>query len=148
MKKMKGPGLQIDERSTTITRKICTRLYLLTITVLWLDVCWRQFVMNQPLSAFSDLAALMAVKILLFIGAILYYGGVTVPKIRASAVALLYIACVLVGAAFTIYKYHLSSIGDILWRLVLVAAIAGLVVLLYVIAAYLGTKKTDREIED
>jgi len=50
---MKGPGLQIDERTVATTRKICTRLYLLTIFVLWLDVCWRAFVMDQPISEFS-----------------------------------------------------------------------------------------------
>ena len=143
---MKGPGLQIDERTVKTTRKICTRLYLLTIFALWLDVCWRQFVVNQPLSEFLDLAVLMTANIVLVIGAILYYGGVAVPQIRASAVAILYIVCVATGTMFTIYKYHLSSISEILWKLVLVAAIAGLIVILYVIAAYLGTKKTDRQI--
>jgi len=53
---MKGPRLQIDERNVTTTRKICTRLYLVTIGALWLDVFWRQFVLRQPLSEFGDLA--------------------------------------------------------------------------------------------
>ena len=143
---MKGPGLQIDERTVATTRKICTRLYLLTILALWLDVCWRHFVVNQPLSEFLDLAALMTPNIVLVIGAILYCGGVTVPKIRASAVGVLYIVCVATGTIFMTYKYHLSSISEILWKLVLVSAIAGLIVILYVIAAYLGTKRTDRQI--
>ena len=143
---MKGPGLQIDERNVATTRKICTRLYLLTIAALWLDVCWRQFIMNQPLEEFLDLAALMTANVVLFIGAILYYGGVTVPRIRASAVAVFYFVCVAAGTAFTIYRYHLSSASEILWKLILVAAIAGLVVVLYVVAAYVGTRKTEREI--
>ncbi|MBZ5499261.1 MAG: hypothetical protein LAP85_22920 [Acidobacteriia bacterium] len=143
---MKGPGLRVDERNLAITRKICTGLYLLTIAALWLDVCWRQFVLNQPLSQFLDLAALMTINVLLVLGAILYYGGVTVPKMSASAVAVLYLVCVAVGTAFTVYKYHLSSADEILWRLVLVAAITGLVVVLYVIAAYIGNRKTEREI--
>ena len=143
---MKGPGLQIDERNVSVTRKICTRLYLLTITVLWLDVCWRQFVMNQPLVEFLDLAALMTANVILFIGAILYYGGVTVPRIRASAIAVLYLVCVAIGTAFTVYKYHLKSPGEIAWRILLVGAIAGLVVLLYVLLAYIRTKRLDREI--
>lgn len=145
---MKSPGLQIDERNVATTRKICTRLYLLTVAVLWLDVCWRQFILKQPLNEFGDLAALLTANVILFIGAILYCGGVTVPKIHASAVAVLYLICVAVGMAFTVYRYHTTSTGEVLWKLVLVAAIAGVVVLLYAVAAYLGTKKTDREIED
>ena len=68
------------------------------------------------------------------------------PKIRASAVAALYLVCIAVGTAFTVYKNHLSSADEILWRLVLVAAITGLLVVLYVIAAYIGNRKTEREI--
>jgi hypothetical protein len=145
---MKGPRLQIDERNVTTTRKICTRLYLVTIGALWLDVFWRQFVLRQPLSEFGDLAALMTANVILFIGAILYYGGVTLPRIRASVVAIFYFVCVAIGTAFTAYQYQLSSIGEILGRLVLVAAIAGFVVVLYIVVAYLGARKTDREIEE
>jgi hypothetical protein len=145
---MKGPRLQIDERNVTTTRKICTRLYLVTIAALWLDVLWRQFILRQPLSEFGDLAALMTANVILFIGAILYYGGVTLPRIRASVVAVFYLVCVAIGTAFTAYQYQLSSIGEILGRLVLVAAIAGFVVVLYIVVAYLGARKTDREIEE
>jgi hypothetical protein len=145
---MKGPGLQVDERTTATTRKICTWLYLLTIFVLWLDVCWRQFIVGQPLSQFADLAALMAANVILFIGALLYYGGVSIPKIRASAVLIVYLICIAVGMAFTFWKYHLSSLSEILWRLLLVAAISVVVVLIYVLAAYRGSKKVDRKIEE
>jgi len=61
-------------------------------------------------------------------------------------VAVLYIVCVAAGTIFTIYKSHPNSISEILWKIVLVAAIAGLIVILYVIAAYLGNKSTDRQI--
>jgi hypothetical protein len=98
------------------------------------------------MSAFADLALLMAANVILFIGTMLYRGGVTVTRIRASTVAVLYFVCVAVGTAFTAYRYQLSSLGEILWKLVLVAAIAGLVVVIYVIAAYFGARKVDREI--
>lgn len=148
MMKMKGTRLQLDERNAGTIRKICTVLYLATVAVLWIDVCWRQLFLNQPLSEFIDLAILMAANVIVFIGAILYYGGITVPRIRASLVAALYGACIVAGTAFTIYKYRLSSIGEILWKVLLVAAISGFVVLLYAIAAYLSTRKADREIEE
>jgi len=145
---MKGPGLQVDERSAGIMRKICTRLYLFTIAALWLDVCWRQFILNQPLSEFLDLAVLMTANVLLAIGAVLYYGGVTVPVIRTSAVAALYVVCVTVGTVATIYKYRPVSAREILWKLVLIAAISGLIVVLYIIAAYLSARKAAREIDE
>jgi hypothetical protein len=145
---MKGPKLQIDERNVTTTRKICTRLYMATIGTLWLDVLWRQFILRQPLSEFGDLAALMTANVIMFIGAILYYGGVTLPKIRISVAVGFYLVCVVVGTAFTAYRYNLSSVGEILGKLVLVAAIAGCVVVLYIFVAYLGSRKTDRELEE
>jgi len=90
----------------------------------------------------------MTVNVILFVGAVLVYGGVAVPKIRASAVAMLYCVCVSVGTVLTIVKYHLSSAREILWKLVLVAAIAGVVVLLYIAAAYRGARKANRQIEE
>lgn len=145
---MKGPGLQIDERTVATTRKICTRLYLLTISALWVDVCWRQFIAGQPLAEFADLAALMTANVILFVGAVLYYGGVSIPKIRPWTVAALYLICVAVGIALTYRTYHSGSTAEILWRLLLVAGIAGIVVLLYVLAAYWGARKAAKEIEE
>jgi hypothetical protein len=144
---MKGPGLQTDERTRTVTRKICARLYLLTIFVLWLDVCWRHFIVGQSLSEFADLAALMTANVILFIGAVIYYGGISIPKIRVSAIVILYCVCVAVGTVFTIIKYRINSAGEIFWKLVLVAAIAGVVVLLYVAAAYWRTRRVNRQLE-
>jgi hypothetical protein len=145
---MKGPVIQIDERNAAITRRICTWLYLLTVAALWLDVCWRQFFLSQPLDEFIDLAVLMTANVILFIGAILFCGGVTMPRIRASMVAVFYLVCVAAGAAFTVYKYRQISTGEIAAKILLIAAIAGFVVLLYAVLAYLGTKKTDREAEE
>jgi hypothetical protein len=145
---MKGPGLQTDERTKATTRKICTWLYLLTIFVLWLDVCWRHFIAGQRLSEFADLAGLMTANVILFVGAVIYYGGISIPKIRASAIVILYCVCVAVGAVFTIIKYRMNSAGEIFWKLVLVAAIAGVVILLYVAAAYWGTRKANRQLEE
>ncbi len=145
---MRSPGLQIDERTVATTRKICTRLYLLTIFVLWIDVCWRHFIIGQPLTEFMDLAALTTVNIFLCVGAILIGGGVTVRKIRASAVVLLYGVCVVTGTVLTILKYHLSSIRQIVLRILLVAAVSGVVVLLYVGVAYWSARKANRQIEE
>jgi hypothetical protein len=145
---MKGPGLQIDERSVAVTRKICTILYLMTIMVLWLDVLWRQFLLKQSLSEFWDLAALMTANVILFVASLLYFGGIALPKIRVSAVAFLYVVCVVVGTGATAYRYRLHSISEILGRMIIVASISGVVVVLYILVAYLGRKKIDEEISE
>ena len=142
---MKGPGLQIDERSVAITRRICTILYMITIVALWIDVLLRQFLLKQPLSKFWDLASLMTANVILFVGFLLYFGGVAVPKIRISAVAFLYITCVVIGTGATAYKYRLHSISEILMKMIIVASISAVVVVIYVIVAYLGRKKIDEE---
>ena len=144
----KEPGIQMDERNVSQAHKICARLYLLTIALLWLDVFWRQFVLGQPLARFWDLAALMTANVLLLIAALLYYGGVTVPKMRASTTAVLYGVCVAVGTLVTAYRYQLRTASEILGKLVVVAAVAGLIVILYAVAAYLGARRTEREISE
>jgi hypothetical protein len=144
---MKKPVLQVDERNVARTRKICTRLYLFTIAALWLDVFWRQIVLHQSLAEFWDLAALMTANIILFIGAVLYFGGVTVPKIRASLVVSIYLGCVAIGTGIIVYQNQMNFSREVFARLLVVAAIAGIIIILYVIAASLGARRTDREID-
>jgi hypothetical protein len=145
---MKAASLQIDERTITNARKISTKLYFFMLSALWVDVCGRQFILGQSLSEFVDLAALTVVNIFLFVGAILVCGGVTVRKIRASTVARFYCACIVAGAALTIFKYRSSSALEILWRILLIAAVAGVLVLLFVSIAYWSARKADRQLEE
>lgn len=141
---MKSSNLQVDERSAMVFRKICTRMYLLTILALWLDVLYRLFRLDQPVTDFIDIAVLLIVNVVFAIGAILYFGGVTIPRFRASFVAIFYVFSVIAGTAFWLAKDTTEFVA----KLIIVAAISGILILLYLLAAYLGTRTVDRELED
>ena len=145
---MKRPGLQVDERSASIFRSVCTRMYLATIALLWLDVLYRQLWLHQPVTEFMDIALVLIVNVVVAIGAILYFGGVTIPRFRASVVAFFYAICVVTGTAFWMLKDPSDSAGTALGKLLIVASASAILILLYLLAAYLGTKKLDKESDD
>jgi hypothetical protein len=122
------------------------RLYLLTITALWVDLAIRQFVLKLPISGYHDIAMIFTANVLLFIGAVLYFGGVTVPRIRPAALAMIYSAFVIVGTAVSVIKYGLTSFSAILDKFKVVASILGIMVVVYSLLAYLGKRRTEREI--
>ena len=141
---MKSSNLQVDERSALVFRKICTRMYLITIIALWLDVLYRFFWLDQPVTGFLDIAALLTINVVFAIGAILYFGGVTIPRFRASFVAIFYVFSVVGGTAFWLAKDSTAFAA----KLLIVAAISGILILLYLLAAYLGTRTVDKDLED
>jgi len=145
---VKKPGLQVDERSASIFRKVCTRMYLATIALLWLDVIYRQLWLRQPVTEFIDIALVLIVNVVVAIGAILYFGGVAIPRFRASIVAFFYVICVVAGTAFWILKDPSGSTGAAFGKLLIVASASAILILLYLLAAYLGTKRLDKDLDD
>lgn len=145
---MKRPGLQIDERSASIFRKVCTALYLATVTTLWLDVLYRQLWLRQPVTEFLDLALILTLNVILAIAAILYSGGITVPRIHTSLVALFYGVCVAAGTLFWIAKDPNGAQVPPLAKLLIIASVAAVFVVLYLFAAWLGTRNAEKQLED
>ncbi len=142
------PGLQIDERSTSIFRRVCTALYLLTVLALWCDVLYRQLWLRQAVTEFLDVALILTLNVVLSIAAILYAGGITVRRFQASLVALFYGVCVVAGTLFWIAKDPESAQLGPLAKLLIVSSASAIFVLLFLLAAYLGTRKAGRETED
>jgi hypothetical protein len=143
---MRQPGLQVDERSASIFRKVCTRMYVATIALLWLDVFYRQVWLRQPITEILDIALILIASVTFAIGAILYSGGVILPRFRASIVVVFYLTCVVAGTVFWVLKDSDTSAASVLAKLVVVACLSAIFVLLYLMAAYLGTRKLDKEL--
>ncbi len=144
---MKQSGLRVDERGASILGRVCTRMYLATIVALWLDVLYRQLWLHQPVSSFADIALVLIANVVLSIAAILYLGGVVLPRFRASLVAFFYLTCVAAGTVFWIVKDPADS-SKAFERLLIVASLSGILILLYLLAAYLGTRKVNKELEE
>jgi hypothetical protein len=117
-----------------------------TIALLWLDVFYRQVWLRQPVTEILDIALILVGSVAFAIGAILYSGGVVIPKFRASVVVSFYVTCVVAGTAFWILKDSDSSVAGILGKLLVVAYLSAIFVLLYLLAAYIGTRKLDKEL--
>jgi len=138
--------LGTDERTVSIVQRACTVLYFLTIAALGIDLVVRQFVLGLPISGYHDVAMIFTANVLLFIGVVLYSGGVMVPRIRAAWLAAIYAAGVVVGTAFTAFKYGTTSFDGMLGHLRIVASILAIMVAAYAILAYAGNRKTERRI--
>ncbi len=109
---------------------------------------YRQLWLRQPVTAFLDIAVVLIANVLLAIAAMLYFGGVTIPRFRSSIVVLFYAACVIAGTGFWIAKDPEDSAGAILAKMLIVASISAILIVLYMLAAYMGMKKTDKQLEE
>jgi FlaA1/EpsC-like NDP-sugar epimerase len=145
---MKASGLQVDERNATIFGRVCIRMYLVTIGCLWLDVLYRQLWRHQPVAEFMDIAIVLSANVIVAIAAILYFGGITIPRFRASIIAFFYATCVVAGTAFWLAKDPEQSLPAILGKALVVAAIAGILIAVYLLAAYLGMRKNEKSLEE
>jgi hypothetical protein len=145
---MKGRLFEIDERSQSIIRRIGAGLYFLTIAALWVDIFYRHFILKQPISQFQDIAAIMTANVLLFVAAVLYYGGVTIRRVRPLVVLLVYAVFVAAGTAFTAVRQGITSPGALFGQFIIVAAICAILVILYLIAIYLGSRKVEKELDE
>jgi predicted neutral ceramidase superfamily lipid hydrolase len=143
MKNTSFPGT--DERTVSIIHRVCAVLYVLTIAALWIDLVVREFVLKLPVSGYHDIAMIFTANVLLLVGAIIYYGGVVIPRIRPAWLAAIYAVAVLLGTTFTVVKYRLTSLSAVLDKFKIVASILGVLVVAYALLAYLGNRRMERE---
>jgi len=142
---------QLDERSRSIIHRICTTMYLITIGMIMVALVYRQFVLGQSSDAFDDLAMIMTVNAFALLSAVLYFAGLSFEAISPLRLLGLYIGFVALGFGFTMVKYLVLldqplDGGEILEKLGIIGAICAIVTGLYVVFAYLGKRKIEREI--
>jgi hypothetical protein len=153
MVKMSKPPFNFDEREMNTFRTICTTMYFLTIVALIGIVNYRQFVLGQPHQQWDDIAMLMAMNVIVLLGSVLYLtGGVNPKKIKTGYLVVGYAGFVLLGLAFTIFKYSVllgQEVGLMqVWEyLRTVAIISGILLLVWGTLAYLGSRRIERQIE-
>ncbi len=123
-------------------------MYVATIALLWLDFFYRQVWLRQPITEILDIALILIANVAFAIGAIVYSGGIIIPKFRASVVAIFYVTCVVAGTSFWILKDSDSSVAGALGKLVVVACLSAIFVLFYLLAAYIGARKLDKELDE
>lgn len=144
---------KMDERNLFIALRVTAVMYFITIGLIIAALFYRQFVLYQDSDQFDDLAMILVFNSVFFIMGILYFGGIPINKIKPKTVILGYIAFAFGGFAFTYIKYtfltdHKLSFSQILDKSYIVAVICAIFVLLYLLFAYFGKKRSEKEIED
>jgi hypothetical protein len=150
---MTKKSFKLDERDRNNFRKICTTLYIITIYSLIGILSYRQFVLNQPIEEWNDIAMLTTINILATLGAYLYFtGGVDIRKFKLRHVLIGFAGFVVIGLAWTIIKYAVILGQSISWvdvwgYLWIVVKISGLLALGLGLLAYLGSRRIEKRIE-
>jgi heme/copper-type cytochrome/quinol oxidase subunit 3 len=150
---MRKAPFSFDEREKNVFRNVCTVMYLITLFALMSFQLYRQFVLHQPHQEWDDIAMLMTINVIVLLGAVLYLTGAVNPKkIRRSYLIAGYVGFVLLGFAFTVFKYTVilgQQIGLVqVWDYLLtVILISGVLAFALGILAYLGSRRIDKQIE-
>ena len=143
----------LDERTTKIILRICAVLYAITIYSLIGVMSYRQFVLHQPIKEFQDMAIIVTFNVVAMIGSALYFvGGFAVKKTRLRWIIAGYVGFVLIGFAFTIFKYTVLldqklSLSQVVSYFFTVLKITGLLAILWCLIAYLGNRRIEKQIE-
>jgi len=149
--KMANP-LRLDERNINTVCHVCSIMYGITWLALAGILLYRQFVLGQSVEEFNDIAMLFTFNVIFAIGAILYFGGVPFFRIKPVTVGAIYVGFVAIGFLFTMFKYTILlerdlSMMDVLDKLSIVLTICAAILATYVLFAYFGKRRMDREIE-
>jgi len=149
---MSKTPLNLDERNLNIILRICTVLYILTLSSLIVTQIYRQFVLHQAIQEWQDIANILTINVLFLIGSVLYLGGITPQKVKLHHILVLYAGFILVGVIFTIFKYAVLlgqkvNLEEVKNYLLIVSVICGLLVTIWSLLAYLGKKRIDKRLE-
>jgi len=149
---MKKNPFSADERGKEVVRKVCTTMYGLTLTALIGTMFFRQFVLGQAVRQFEDIAIIVTANALVLVVAVLYLGGIVVQKFKPKYIVTGYVLYIVIGFSFTFIKYRVLttpplSIGATFGKLSTVVIICGLITALFVLFAYLGKRRVERDLE-
>lgn len=148
---MKGLSKSLDERNLRVIQKVGAIMYFINIMILVGILIYREYVLRQNIEQFTDIANLLVFNVIVAITAILYLGGIPFPRIKAKTILLFYIIFVTIGFLYTLFNYAVLkntplSFEQSLEKLLIILVICGLFLFIYVLFAYLGTKKLEKDI--
>jgi hypothetical protein len=153
MKKMNRKAFNLDERTIKTILKICATLYVITIYSLIGVMSYRQYVLHQAVREFEDMAIIVSFNVVVMIGSALYFvGGFAIKKIKLRWIISGYVGFVLIGFAFTIFRYTVLleqelSLTQVVNYLFTVLKITGILVIVWCLLAYLGNRRIEKQIE-
>ncbi len=136
---------KLDEREKSIFYKVSTIMYFITVYALIAVLLYREFILGQSTREFNDIAIIVTFNALGFVSLLFYLGGVSFKKLRPLTILGIYLGLVAVGTVFNILTKPLRSFGAIVDNLLIIAPISAGIIGLYILFAYAGKRKTDKD---
>jgi hypothetical protein len=143
---MSRPFFRLDEREKGILYKVSFVLYLITLYALVAALLYREFILGQSTSEFHDIAIIVTFNALAFLCALLYLGGVSFKKLKPHAIVGIYFGLVLIGTVFNIVVKHHRDVKAIVSDLMIIMPVSAGIIGLYVLFAFVGKRKMDKDI--
>ena len=150
---MRKPPFMLDEREQRVYRDLISVLYFLTLAALTAMQLYRQFVLGQPLEQWNDIAMLITINVLFLLGGGLYLSGsINLKKIKLGYLVIGYLAFVLLGLLFTIFKYAVLldqgvSLEQVADYLLIILPITAVLAIGWGLLSYLGYRRMEKKIE-
>ena len=145
--------LNLDERGMGIIRQISTVLYVITLYSLIAVQLYRQFALHQSNEEWNDIAIIITFNVIVWLGVVLYLTGLVNPRnVKLRYLIAGFIGFVLIGFAFTVFKYSVLLQQKLVMRHVLdylltVIKISAFLVISWGLIAYLGNLRMEKRIE-
>jgi hypothetical protein len=136
---------KLDEREKGIFYKVSSIMYFITVYALIAALLYRDFILGQSTGEFNDIAIIVTFNVLGFVSLLFYLGGVSFKKLKPLTILVLYLGLVAVGTVFNILTKPLRSFGAIVDNLLIIAPISVGIIGLYVLFAYAGKRKIDKD---
>jgi hypothetical protein len=145
--------LKLDEREIRVIRKVSSVLYVLTLYSLIGIQLYRQFALQQPSQEWNDIAILISFNVIVWIGSLLYLSGdVNLKAVRIRYLIGGFIGFLIIGLAFTIFKYTVLlgqplSFQQVLDSFFIVLKVSTVLLGTWGLLAYLGNRRMEKRIE-
>ena len=142
----------LDERNKQIAYKVIAIMYFLTFFAIVGILLYRQFVLEQELSDYEDIAIIMTVNSMFLISALLYFGAIPIRRLKVKSILLIYVVFVVFGSLFTYARYNIFqspglSYKQLFDKFIIVVIITGLIMGFWILLSILGKKRLDKELE-
>jgi hypothetical protein len=150
---MSKKSFKLDERERNVFHNLISVLYFITLVVLIGIQLYRQFVLEQPMEQWNDIALLITFNVLFLFGGWLFLSGtVNLKNIRMRYILIGYLVFILVGLLFTIFKYAVLLGQDVgleqVWGyFLIILPITAVLVIGWGFLGYLGYLRMEKKLE-
>jgi hypothetical protein len=150
---MSKKSFKLDERERNVFHNLISVLYFITLIVLIGIQLYRQFVLEQPMEQWNDIALLITFNVLFLFGGWLFLSGtVNLKNIRMRYILIGYLVFILVGLLFTIFKYAVLLGQDVgleqVWGyFLIILPITAVLVIGWGFLGYLGYLRMEKKLE-